>query len=352
MIQQVDLRAAYLADKPELDAAMAKALDSGWYVLGDEVKSFEVEFATYCQTKHCIGVANGTDAIALALKAVGVRAGDRVATVAHTVSATVAAIEQIGARPVLVDIDETCCMDVESVAAAYRHWDLTAIVPVHLYGRTAKVLEIKHNCPGSMVVEDAAHAPGGLHVARHGDAACFSFYPTKNLACFGDGGAVVANSDAIAERVKLLRQYGWKQRYISDIPGGWDSRLDEIQAALLRVRLKRMIERQVRRRAISEMYDEARGVKEHHGVAHLYVLRTARRDEFVKHMAAHGVSTAIHYPVPVHQQPAYRNRLFVVPGGLPNTERAAREVVTIPLYPEMTDSQASQVSDALAAWKE
>ncbi|MGH9752556.1 MAG: DegT/DnrJ/EryC1/StrS family aminotransferase, partial [Blastocatellia bacterium] len=268
-ILQSDPRANYLARKREIDEAIQQTLDSGWYILGGQVSEFEREFAGYLGAKHCVGVANGTDALHLALRSIGAGAGDAVITVAHTAVATVAAIEMAGALPLLVDIDPaTFTIDPEAVEDAIKtHRDqlhIKAILPVHLYGHPADMRAI---CDIARrydlkVVEDCAqahgatiHRMGGSKVGVFGDAAAFSFYPTKNLGALGDGGAIVTNDAEVAERVRLLREYGWRERYVSDV-AGFNSRLDELQAAILRVKLKYLDEENARRREIARIYDD------------------------------------------------------------------------------------------------
>jgi dTDP-4-amino-4,6-dideoxygalactose transaminase len=366
------LQAAYFADKEAIDAAIDRVMLSGWYVLGPEVAAFEQEFATWTGAGHCIGVGNGTDAIALALRAVGCGPGTSVVTVSHTVSATVAAVEQIGATPILVDIDpRTFTMDPTELADVLDRGavpPIRAVLPVHLYGQPADMRAIKAACKRHAValVDDCAHAFGaefdGGAVGTLADVSAFSFYPTKNLGCFGDGGAVVTSDPEIADIVRALRTYGWKQRYVSEYRMGVDSRLDELQAAILRVRLKKLWMRQSRRRCIAAQYDHAlcdmsvtephRDVR-HMSANHLYVVRVAEheRDGFMEYLTECGIQSSLHYPVPVHLQPAYRDRVALGPARCVQSEKAAREVVTLPLYPEMTDEQVDIVCDALRGWE-
>src|SRR5215813_7276453 len=267
-ILQSDPKANYLAHKREIDEAVRQTLDSGRYILGGQVGEFESEFAGYLGAEHCVGVANGTDALHLALRALGIGAGDVVITVAHTAVATVAAIEMAGALPVLVDIDPaTFTISPEWVEDAIKsHRDqmhIKAIMPVHLYGHPADMRAICDTARryDLKVVEDCAqahgatiHSMGGLKVGVFGDAAAFSFYPTKNLGALGDGGAVVTNDPEVAGRVRLLREYGWRERYVSDI-AGFNSRLDELQAAILRVKLRYLDAENARRREIARIYE-------------------------------------------------------------------------------------------------
>jgi len=353
-------RAQYLAHQTEIDEAMRRVLDQGWYILGDEVKAFEREFAAYLGATYALGVGSGTEALHLALAACGVGPGDEVITVAHTAVATVSAIELLGATPVLVDIDPTTfTLDpakLESVISPKTK----AIVPVHLYGHPADLTPIldiarRHNL---RVVEDCAQAHGaryqGRRVGAWGDIACFSFYPTKNLGAIGDGGAVVTNDPALADRARLFREYGWAERCVSHIPG-WNSRLDELQAAILRVKLRYLDTDNATRARLAALYTDgltglnvtvplARADSTH--VYHLYVIRSPHRDELQGFLKKGGLGALVHYPVPVHLQPAYRNRLRGR-DALPETERAAREVLSLPMYPELNVADVQRVVEAV-----
>jgi dTDP-4-amino-4,6-dideoxygalactose transaminase len=356
-----NLAAQYAADQVQIMAAVERVLKSGWYILGREVAAFEQEFASYCGAAQCIGVASGTDAVALALKSCGVQAGDEVITVSHTAVATVAAIEQIGAVPVFVDIDPISrCLNPERISVLVSE-KTKAIVPVHIYGQPAPMREILAVADsfGLSVVEDCAQAHGaeidGQKVGTFGSAGAFSFYPTKNLGALGDGGAVICNSSQIAEQCHWLRQYGWKERYISQIPG-LNSRLDELQAAILRVRLCKLDADNARRRMIARTFDQAicgRRIVTPALVSgtlhamHLYVVETDARDELEQHLTLKGITSGRHYPLPVHLQPAYQSRIR---GGdnLPVTEKLYRRILSLPLYPELTDEQVARIVDALA----
>ena len=360
MILCADPRAQYLAHKSEIDAAIQAALGAGRYVLGEEVHAFEAEFAGYVGAAHAIGVASGTDALKTALAACGIGAGDEVITVAHTAVATVAAIESLGAAPVLVDIDPlTFTLDPAHLDRALSS-RVKAIVPVHLYGRPADLDGIlafarRH---GLRVIEDGAQAHGaavrGRRVGSWGDAGCFSFYPTKNLGAAGDGGMIVTSDPALAQAARSLREYGWKERYVSERPG-WNSRLDELQAAILRVKLRFLETDNAARRRLAQTYRAA--IEETSLVLpgestgtvharHLYVVRSARRDALQAHLAGAGIGALVHYPVPVHLQPAYRGRLRGE-RALPETERAAREVLSLPMYPELAEPDLRVVAAAI-----
>ena len=353
--------AQYLSHKIEIDVAIAAALDGNRYILGPQTQAFEQEFAAYLGVRYASGVGSGTEALHIALRACGLGASDEVITVSHTAAATVAAIELAGATPVLVDIDPiTYTIDPDKIAAAITP-RTKAIIPVHLYGAAAHLNPIvdlarRHNLK---VIEDCAQAHGARYASRdrmvgsYGDAACFSFYPTKNLGAIGDGGLVATNDPAIAENLNLLRQYGWRERYISEV-AGWNTRLDELQAAILRVKLRRLDEDNNKRRALAAIYTEQLAgvvtipiepMNTRH-VYHLYVIRHPQRDALMQFLHERGIGTAIHYPVPIHLQPAYRGRLGDM-GSLPETEKAAREIVSLPMYPELGEEDVRAVAQAI-----
>jgi dTDP-4-amino-4,6-dideoxygalactose transaminase len=362
-IPQTDPGAFYRQRRSETLAAMARVLDSGWYVLGEEVRAFEQEFARHAGLAHAIGVSSGTDAVALALRALGVARGDRVATVSHTAVATVAAIEMIGARPVFIDISPgSFLLEAEPLAEALAVMPpVKALVVVHLYGQAADVPAIAAVAAryGARVVEDCAQAHGaswhGRPVGSMGEAGSFSFYPTKNLGALGDAGMVVTADSEVAAQLRMLREYGWQQRYVSET-SGINSRLDEVQAAVLRLRLPFLADSNRRRAAIAAAYD--RGLA-HTGlplpavrpgachVYHQYVIRHAQRERLRARLAEQGILTNVHYPVPVHLQPAYRRCCDIAPGGLPHTEAAAREVLSLPMYAELEDGAVERVIDTI-----
>jgi dTDP-4-amino-4,6-dideoxygalactose transaminase len=367
MIHPVDLKKQYASIKDEIDAAVTQVFEGGRYILGEQVAAFEDEFASRCGVAHAVGVGSGTAALHLALAACGVGAGDEVVTVPHTAVATVVAIELAGARPVLVDIDPTrYTLDPERLEAAITA-RTRAVIPVHLYGCPADldpIVEIarRHNL---FVVEDCAQAHGaayrGRPVGSWGHVAAFSFYPTKNLGACGDGGMVVTDDAELAERVRLLRQYGWRERYVSSSIGGvhgLNSRLDELQAAILRVKLRHLGEWNERRRRLARLYSErlaGSGVtlpcepENTVHVYHLYVVRHPRRDALRAFLREQDVGSLIHYPVPVHLQPAYRG-LGYEAGALPAAEAAAREVLSLPLYPELREEEVATVADGVVAF--
>jgi dTDP-4-amino-4,6-dideoxygalactose transaminase len=363
-IPQADPRAGYLARRPQIDAAIARVLQGGTYILGPEVAAFEEAFAKFVGVDHAVGVASGTDALVLGLKALGVGAGDIVATVSHTAIATVAAIELAGAAPLLVDVEpEGFTMDPQALEAALAASPrlVKAVVPVHLYGEPAAMDQIMAAAArhGACVLEDGAQAHGAAtgqrQVGASGAAGAFSLYPTKNLGALGDAG-IVATSDAeLAERLRALRQYGWGRARISEM-SGMNSRLDELQAAVLRVKLDHLHEDNARRRAIARAYDDGlngldlvrpspRPDATH--VYHQYVVRLADRDRVREVLAAQGVGTAIHYPAPAHRQPAYADRVLVGPTGLAATERLSSTILSLPMFPELEDRAVQRVIEAL-----
>lgn len=369
-ISPANPQAAYLAHEREIDAAIRDVVDSGAYILGEEVRDFEAQFATYLGVGDAVGVASGTDALELSLLALEIGQGDAVLTVAHTAVATVAAIERTGARPVLVDIDpQTYTIDPQALEATLRdpvRWHgcrPRAIVPVHLYGHPADmsaILEVAER-HGLFVVEDCAQAHGatldGRRVGSFGTLAAFSFYPTKNLGALGDAGMAVTDDPQLAELLRSLRQYGWNENRVS-LRAGTNSRLDELQAAVLRVRLPYLDDENSRRRQIAEMYgSRLAGTRlglpqvadRASHVFHQYVVRCHDRDSLRRHLERDRIGTAVHYPQPVHLQPAYAGRLGG-PGDLPETEAAAGEILSLPIYPQLTDHNIERVIDRILAW--
>jgi dTDP-4-amino-4,6-dideoxygalactose transaminase len=349
-------RAQYVAHRAAIDEAIRRVLESGRYILGAEVAAFEREFASYIGVSEAVGVGSGTEALHLALAACGIGRGDEVITVAHTAVATVAAIELTGATPVFVDIEpDYFTLDPEQLEAAVTP-KTKAIVPVHIYGQPA-ALDVINSIArrhGLRVIEDSAQAHGATYRERKvggwGDIACFSFYPTKNLGAIGDGGAITTNDPALAEKVRHLREYGWVERNVSSVPG-WNSRLDELQAAILRVKLRFLDADNKRRRAIADLYDELladsdlvlpKRRKDATHVFHLYVVRSNAREDLLSRLRVNGVDAAIHYPVPVHLQPAYRSRLSA--NNLTNTEYIAGEIVSLPIYPELADAEVERIA--------
>jgi dTDP-4-amino-4,6-dideoxygalactose transaminase len=355
-----DLKRATESLRGELDAAAARVLDRGWYVLGEEGRSFEREFADFVGSRFAVGVASGTDAIELALRALGVGPGDEVVTQANTCVPTVAGIERSGASVVLCDIEpDAATMDPESVRGAIGP-STRAIVPVHLYGQCADVdaiLEVAGDIP---VVEDCAQAHGaelrGRAAGTIGALGCFSFYPTKNLGALGDGGAVTTHDEQLAERLHLLRQYGQTDRY-HHAERGVNSRLDELQAAFLRVKLQHLRAGNERRVEIAGAYDEAfeaagarplARLPERRHVFHLYVAEVPDRESFQARLADAGVGTLVHYPEPVHGHPPYRS-LGDSPVRLDNSERLSKRVLSLPMYPELGDDEVRYLQRCVRA---
>lgn len=356
--------AQYLSHKTEITSAISKVMEKGWYISGEECKSFESEFADYVGVEFGIGVGSGTEALHVALKACGVEKGDEVITVAHTAVATISAIELAGAIPVLVDIDpDFYTMDPSKIERVLTP-KTKAIVPVHLYGQPADMVPImdiaRHN--KLKVVEDCAQAHGAIYHGRRvgswGDVACFSFYPTKNLGALGDGGMVVTNDGEIARQARLLREYGWVDRYVSEI-SGWNSRLDELQAAILRVKLRTLDKDNEARVNLAAKYDqllEKAGIilpkkrERANHVYHLYVVRSSKRDEMQKYLKENGIGTLIHYPVPVHVQPAYLGRLKGS-DDLVVTEGIAREVLSLPMYPELQENEVKTIANFIQKYE-
>jgi dTDP-4-amino-4,6-dideoxygalactose transaminase len=352
-----DLKAINCAIASELDAAYRRVLKSGWFILGQEVEAFEAEFAAYCGANYCVGVGNGLEALHLTLRAMGIGAGDEVIVPANTYIATWLAVSYAGARPVPVEPDEkTCNLDPGRIEAALTA-RTKAIIPVHLYGQPADMDAINEVAErfGLKVIEDAAQAHGarykGRRVGSLGHAAAFSFYPTKNLGALGDGGAVVTSNAALADKVRVLRNYGSRLKYQNEVKG-FNSRLDELQAALLRVKLAKLDEWNAQRRQIAAWYSrELQGLRDlvlphapgwAEPVWHLYVVRHPRRDALEQHLRAAGVGTLIHYPVPPHQSPAY-SELACGPGTFPITERLANEVLSLPMFPGISEEQLAHL---------
>lgn len=352
-------KAQYLRYKGEIDAAISRVLDSGRYILGAEVNAFEEAFAAYVGVTNAIGVGSGTEAIHLALAACGIGPGDEVITAAHTAVATVAAIDMTGATAVLVDVEpDYYTLDPNKLNEAITSCT-KAIIPVHLYGLPADLHDILRIAKANnlRVIEDCAQAHGAIYDGRRigsfGDLSCFSFYPTKNLGALGDGGAVVTNDGELAGKVRMLREYGWQERYISHVRG-WNSRLDEIQAAVLQVKLKNLDLDNGRRQEIAAIYNQTieclpivgpkQRVNSTH-VYHQYVARIKSRDQVRKSFHEKGIQTAIHYPVPVHLQPAYKSHYPRLT--LPETERIALEVLSFPMYPELENKDVYAVASVL-----
>ncbi|WP_374555888.1 DegT/DnrJ/EryC1/StrS family aminotransferase [Thermomonas sp.] len=358
----LDLGAAYRELQPQLDAAVARVLASGHYILGPEVDAFEAEFAAYCGARHCVGVANGLDALHLVLRAMDVGPGDEVIVPSNTYIATWLAVSQCGAIPVPVEPDlATHDIDPQRIEAAITP-RTKVILPVHLYGQPADmdaILSVARR-HGLRVLEDAAQAHGarykGQRIGAHGDAVAWSFYPGKNLGALGDGGAITTNDDALADRLRVLRNYGSRVKYVNEVQG-WNSRLDPLQAAVLRVKLAHLDEWNARRAAIAALYQ--RELAETGLVLpvvpawtdpawHLFVVRHPRRDDLQRGLGEAGVGTLIHYPLPPHRQQAYAG-LGLADHACPIASRLADEVLSLPMGPHLSVRQAEQVVAAVKA---
>ncbi|HPH94612.1 MAG TPA: DegT/DnrJ/EryC1/StrS family aminotransferase [Anaerolineaceae bacterium] len=361
IIPLLDMKAPYLELQAELDACCRRVMESGWYILGQEVEQFEADFAAFCGVKHCIGVANGLDALRLILHALDIGAGDEVIVPANTYIATWLAVSQTGARPMPVEpVEVTCNMDPQRIEAAITP-RTRAILPVHLYGQPAEMAPIlaiaaRH---GLKVIEDAAQAHGAVYqnlkAGALGDAAGFSFYPGKNLGAFGDAGAVMTNDDALAERLRRLRNYGSTVKYHNE-EKGFNSRLDPLQAAFLAVKLRRLDEWNRRRETIAQFY-----LRELAGCPalilpmaaaaarpcwHQFVIRHPHRDALQAILTRQGIGTLIHYPIPPHLSPAYRELGFTT-GDFPLTEALAGSVLSIPMGPHLSLAESQRVVDCL-----
>jgi dTDP-4-amino-4,6-dideoxygalactose transaminase len=368
VIPQTDPSASYFAYQRQIDAAISRVLKSGSYILGGEAAAFETAFAQFIGVAHAVGCANGTDAIELALRACDIGAGDLVFTVSQTAVATVAAIERAGATAVLIDVEpETYTMAPHELLRTLKSplpGRPAAVVPVHLYGQSADLSPI---CDVGRVydlriIEDCAQSHGALYRGRatgsFGDIGCFSFYPTKNLGAFGDAGMAVTSDPGLASAMREIREYGWRDRHVS-ARIGINSRLDPIQAAILGSKLGNLIADNRRRQTIAGRYDAglaglplALPVRRRDAVHvfHQYVIHLAERDALRDYLNARGIRTGIHYPTPVHLQPAYRNRVAAGASGLDVSERAARQILSLPMYPQLSDEMIDRVVGAVHAF--
>lgn len=360
----LDIRAGYDELSAELDAAYRRVMESGWYILGEEVEAFEHEFASYCGVKHCIGVANGLDALHLILRAAGIGEGDEVIVPSNTYIATWLAATHAGATPVPVEPDPcTYNIDPNRIENAITA-RTKAIVGVHLYGQPAGMDAINEIARerGLMVIEDAAQAHGardaGVRAGALGNAAGFSFYPGKNLGAYGDAGAVTTSDDDLADRVRILRNYGSRVKYYNETPG-FNSRLDPLQAAMLRAKLPRLDDWNGRRRTVAARYLQGlagvrglvlpavpRGIDP---VWHLFVVRHPRRDDLQRHLAERSIATLIHYPIPPHASLAYRSLNFAA-GSFPLAEEMAGSVLSLPMGPHMTEGDVDAVVEAILSY--
>ena len=366
-IPLVDLKAQYATIRDEVRAATDDVLESMQLTIGPNVKAFDHEFASYIGTKHSIGVGSGTDALQLAIRACGVSSGDEVITVSHTFFATVEAILYANARPILVEVDEkTMLIDPAAVAAAITP-RTKAIIPVHLYGRTVDLKPLKQLAQDRniTIIEDAAQAHGALlddgkKAGTGGRVNCFSFYCSKNLGAYGEAGSITTNDDRLAEELRALREHGQSTRYYHPVIG-YNARLDEIQAAILRIKLRKLEEWNARRRVLARMYDERLAgsgvtvpeipsdIRRH--VFYTYTIRVGggRRDDLRKYLGERGIGTQIHYPVPIHLQQS-AEFLGYRKGDMPVTERVASEVLSLPMFAELTDGQLERVADSVRSF--
>lgn len=359
-----DLKPQIAALRAEFDAAIARVLDRGWFILGEEGRRFEEEFARYLGLPYLLGVANGTDAIQLALRAVGVGAGDAVLIPPSTANPTACAVSAVGARLVFADVErDTGLFDLDAVEAVLARERVKAIIPVHLYGRAQPLDRLIHLADrhGAVVIEDVAQAHGargeGHLTGTRGAISCFSFYPSKNLGAFGDGGAVATRDPELAERLRMLRNYGQADRY-QHVTFGLNSRLDELQAAILAVKLPHLERWNDQRRAWAARYRERLAglplvmpppdAADERSIHHLFVVRVAERDAFREQLRAQGIATEVHYPVPIHRQPAYA-ALGQAEGSFPVAEARAKQIVSLPLYAELTEAQFERVVAAVRA---
>ena len=352
----LDLRAAHAEIEAKLEEAFRRVARSGWYILGEEVERFESEFAAYCGVKHCVGVGNGLEALRLILRAYGVTTGDEVIVPSNTYIATWLAASECGARPVPVEPDErTCNIDPARIEATITS-RTRAIIAVHLYGLPADMAPIRNIAAkrGIKVIEDAAQAHGARYRGKRAGAlaaaAGFSFYPGKNLGALGDAGAVTTDDAALADRIRVLRNYGSRQKYRNETKG-YNSRLDELQAAILREKLRLLDQWNERRRSIARRYLEGLAglplALPHvppscESIWHVFVVRSAQRERLASRLEAAGIGTLIHYPIPPHLQPAYVE-LGLGAGSFPISEAIHREVLSLPMWPQMSDAQADFV---------
>lgn len=363
MLQINNLSARMTHYQELISAAANRVITSGWWILGPECKRFEQLFSTYIGVAHCISVANGTDAIELALKAMGISANDLVATAANAGMYTTTSLLTIGATPYFMDVDpDSNCVNLAEVKRAVQA-DAKAIVVTHLYGQaTPEIAQIAEYCLANNIrlLEDCAQAHGAKlnnkQVGSFGDAATFSFYPTKNLGALGDGGAITTNSSELAEQARLLRQYGWTSKYKVELSGARNSRLDELQAAILSELLPLLDTANARRRDIAARYSQyishplitvpAKGGDDY--VAHLYVIRSSARDELREYLRQNNIASDVHYPIPDYRQPVFKGRFAEM--HLANTELLSEQILTLPCYPEMDNEQVNHVIEVINSW--
>ncbi len=357
-INFVDIQRQYQLYREEIDKAIHRVLNKSNYILGDEVEKFEQEFADYCETKYCVGVASGTDALILCLKALDIGTGDEIITVPNTFIATAFAISAVGAKPVFVDCDkETYNINIDKIEEKITS-KTKAIIPVHLYGQPADMdpilkLAKKYNL---FIIEDACQAHGarykGKRVGGFGDINAFSFYPGKNLGAYGDGGAITTDNENLAKKIRMLRNYGQEVKYHHLIKGT-NSRLDAIQAAVLRIKLKYLDEWNQKRREHAQKYNELlsninvnielpKQLENVESVYHLYVIRVKKRNELLKYLVDKEIFAGVHYPVSIHLQPAYKN-LNYKKGDFPITEKYCKEIISLPMFPDLKEEEIEYI---------
>jgi len=361
MIFLNDFKREYFLLKDEIDTAIDRVLKSGYFILGEECNKFEKEFAGYIKSKYCIGVGSGTDAINLSLRAAGIKSGDEVITTCLTAYPTIIGIIEAGGIPVLVDINTENCLINEELIKNKITSKTKFIIPVHLYGQSVnmeKILRIAEEY-GLKIIEDCAQAVGatykGKKTGSFGTASAFSFYPTKNLGAYGDGGAVITNDENIFKKLLQIRNCGQKNRYYHDVHG-INSRLDELQAAILRVKLRHLDKRIKRRRIIAGIYDKNLKVKKlkesenNKHTYHLYVIFSANRDKLKKYLASNGIQSLIHYPIPIYKQKAlnyeFKDNEFSV------TDKLTKEILSIPINSELSDSEVETIIDKINSFKD
>ncbi|RAL24577.1 DegT/DnrJ/EryC1/StrS family aminotransferase [Thermoflavimicrobium daqui] len=362
-IPLIDLKAQYETIRDEVRSAIDDVLENGRYILGPDVKALEEEIAAFCGVKYAVGVANGTDALLLALDAKGIGPGDEVITTPFTFFATAEVVSQLGATPVFVDIDpKTYNIDVSQIKAKINE-KTKAIIPVHIFGQPANMDEVVAiaNEHDLFVLEDAAQAIGseykGRKIGSWGHAATFSFFPTKNLGGYGDGGMVVTNDEELAKKIRILRVHGSNPKYYHSVVG-YNSRLDELQAAILRVKLRYLNQWNEARRQKASLYDELLKdtpvvtpycAENRSHIYHLYIIQATERDDLMKYLKEKGISTGVYYPVPLHQQDVY-NYLGYEEGSLPNAEYMAKRTFALPLYAELEDETIHYIADAVKSF--
>lgn len=359
MIPFNDLKSVFSKFEAELISVSKDIIESGYFVLGPNVKAFESEFAKYVGAKHCFGVGNGTDAIEIGLRAIGVKQNSEVITVANAGGYSTTACLSIGAKPIYVDVDENMLISLDAIKNAITD-STSAIIVTHLYGQAVDVAAIKEISKDIPILEDCAEAHGakinGAMVGSLGDISAFSFYPTKNLGALGDGGAILTNNDSIADNISKLRQYGWNTKYHNEIPYGRNSRLDELQAGFLRIMLSHIDELNILRKDILNRYKEAAPnlfdhiFSDERNVAHLAVAIVQNRDEFREYASECGVSTDIHFPVLDNEQESMSNIEFVA-NDLTKSKQFVQHIVSVPCYPGMTDEQVTTVCSLLSEWQ-